>query len=511
VAPETDESVHQLLQEAAALRRQLKAEEAVAVAERALDIAEHGSGADSEQLREVQAALAELRRMRDYLARVARLRDAAEFAEAASVARRVLAIQILRDGADHPATAKCRSWLAEIDRQRDEQRISWAPLEARIDDSLRAGNLELAANATVGLLRTQRSRLGNGHTAVAETLMQLGWLAEPDGKAQTAAPRFTEAIGILSEVLGEDDWRVGDARLDMETLRRCGRLSPKQQQEMAQFRARKNAIIDDSGAAVYQSRRDQLARDVEMVRRYVGTDSEYYASAVLNLGIACHLGGDLPEAHRLLEQSVSLTESVCGTRHPEHVLALSQLGMVCLDLADHQRAVGLLQRAVDLAAELFGEINNEYVMHLHQLAQACYRARQYDVALPLMRRATEFWREARGTDSANYGHLLSELSHVYGAVADVEHERNTALEALEVLRRTVGEANKHYLEALNHVALIEKRSRRYDESVERFRQLVDTARRVYGPHDRMYGVYLASAASFYQSRVVNSRAVTMLD
>lgn len=361
------------------------------------------------------------------------------------------------------------------------------------------GDIASAIGAKVTLLRTQRSQLPKQHTSVAKTLMGLARLEAMDGRAESGVPRFAEAVEILEQVLGPDDSWLLDARAEAASWQLVSRLPASVQRQLvrADFQSRSSEV--ETTPAGYGRRIQELRDALQTFEQHIGRDNSFYATAMLNLGVACQTSGDLPAAARALEDAIPLMNDVYRGRSLHLVTAFSQLAALNENLTDRERSLVLYRQAVDMAEQLEGPLSEPYVSELRQLANALSGSGNVAEAIRTLELAVELSADVDDLSQLEIGQMQSDLAHLYIEARQPERGRYFANRAIDTFRAANAQGHPFYVNALNHIAMLEYKAGGRDSAEEHFRELVVAARRIYGAEHRMYAKFLASAASFHQA------------
>lgn len=111
--------------------------------------------------------------------------------EAEPLFREALAIRLKHRGDRHPDVAMCQYQLAKLSEQQ--------------------GNHEAADQLHVIALDTRRAMLHPEHPDIARSLAALGGLLMRTDKSNLAEPYLRECVGIMTQIVSEDHWKVAEA------------------------------------------------------------------------------------------------------------------------------------------------------------------------------------------------------------------------------------------------------------------------------------------------------------
>jgi tetratricopeptide (TPR) repeat protein len=185
----------------------------------------------------------------------------------------------------------------------------------------RAGEIDQTIVAIDKGLALERAVFGHLQAA------SLPWL-QGHARLLEHRERFADAITARQELLrrrqelhGHGDWRVIDARLDVEDTRLLARLEAKQRQQLRQA-AQWNAQV----LQLWQQGRSReavpLAEKVLATRRAIlGEKHRLTALSWLNLGAQHAALHRVEPARRCYEKAQRISKEVLGEKHPDNALS----------------------------------------------------------------------------------------------------------------------------------------------------------------------------------------------
>ncbi len=441
----------------------------------------------------------------------ARLKERGEFLEAAAAARDVLALELLHYGDAHPSVVECRSWCESIENEFAAERRQWRDFEAAVRQGLERGDMEQVVGASVAQLQIKRRLYGKPHTEVARALLKLAMYEEEDGRAETALKRYDEAIAMLAEVLGEENWQVAEARFDQSTAAAMSRLPRARQLELVAIQDRAVRDVPRGNPELLPPHIAQMNADLERVEVLLGRNNRYSVVILMNLGDLLLWQGRDADAESAYQQGVDLLAEAADKSHPNFSALLSRLSVARSNLADHESACGFAQQAADLTARTVGLWNEKYLVELRNLGYALYGGGRHAQSLAVHEQLLVLHRAIRGDEHPETGRILADLANDYLNDQQPELAHQYAIESMERIRELDGTSDPRFLRALNLLGMIEDNLGRPDAARQHYEELVERAREAFGPHHPEYAVYASALAAHHQLHGDHAAAADMLE
>jgi CHAT domain-containing protein/tetratricopeptide (TPR) repeat protein len=401
----------------------------------------------------------------------------------------VLALFVpLADAAAPPARLTPDQSLLQAKRDRLLQRAT---------NLFRDGQVDQAVSTTRKALALERGELG-GLSAYGRGW--LAWLAP----LQEERGQFAEAITSRQELLtwmqqrhSADDWRVVDARLDLEDARVLARLPETQSRRLRQALAWNAQVF-----RLWQQGRSKealpLAQKVLAVRREnLGKKHRLTALSWLNLGAQHKSLNHLAEAERCYHQARDLYKAVLGVKHPDYANSLNNLANLYKAMREYRLALPLFEQALEVHREVGGEKQPHYATALHNLA-ALYRAMgELRLALPLFQQALAIRKEALGEKHPEYAMSLHSLAGLYLRRGEHRFALPLYQQALKLRKEVLGVKDPDYVTSLNNLALVYKEMGEYRLALPLYQQALKLRKEVQGEKHPLYATGLNNLALLY--------------
>jgi len=305
------------------------------------------------------------------------------------------------------------------------------------------GHLAEADACDLAKLRLEAATWGECLEA-AESLWQLGWGADRQGRPTTAVEYYQQALAIQkrlaprSRATGKSLLFLGTLSADQGELaaaERYLRAALAMYLELAPAAPAIAVILNDLGS-VYFSQGDRDLAEAFFRRALqheteTGSTSRSIAVGLANLGEIARSRGDTTTAEHLLQQSLRLSEKlVPDSLDVSQVLA--DLGQLALERGDLQGAEDGFQRALTIVEDL-GLIVMGRAALLTDLGTVCARRGEIQRAEGYFRASLALSQRLapESGQRAETLHLLAGVLRQKGSPAQAERELTRAVEILE--------------------------------------------------------------------------------
>jgi tetratricopeptide (TPR) repeat protein/CHAT domain-containing protein len=456
--------------------------EAMEPAQRALALAERGSG-DAK----VGVALNNLALLYGAQGR---------FAEAEPLYKRALALREKAFGPDHPEVGQALNNLAEL--YRAQGRFAEAePLYKRA-------------------LAIDEKALGPNHPDVGTDLNNVALLYDAQGRFADAEPLFKRALAIREKALGPYHPDVGQALNNLaEAYRVHGRYAeaePLYQRALAIDEKALGPDHPDVGidlnnlAALYKDQgryaeaEPLYQRALAMMVKTLGPDHPNVGQVINNLALLYRTQGRYDEAELLYQHALAITEKALGPDHPAVGGRLNNLARLKQVEGRYAEAEPLYQRALAIREKALGPDHPEVGQALNNLALLYQDQGRYAEAEPLYQRALAIDEKALGLDHPTVGTDVNNLATLY-------QEQNRYAEAEPLYQRALAIAEKalgpdHPIVAadLNNLAALYKDQGRFAEAESLYHRALAIDEKALGPDHPDVGTGLSNLALLYNSQ-----------
>jgi CHAT domain-containing protein len=387
-----------------------------------------------------------------------------------------------------PLTAKQQARLKERDR-----------FAAKAEELRQQGTLPEMLAAWKKKLAIEREVFGDVHAEVADSLGRLAWMQEVGNDFEGAAKAQQEVVIIRTKLHGARDWRVTDAKLDLEDVKLRSRLSPEDRQRLEQA-----TTLDYFVTGLHQEGRFKvalpLAQRLERIYRQVlGEKNHYYGASLTKLAQLYQAMGDYPKALPLFEKARDLTKKLLTERHPNYATSLNNLAVLYHAMGDYQNAVPLSEKARDLTKKILTENDPSYATSLNNLAVLYKDIGNYQKALPLLEKARVLRRKLLTENHPHYADSLNNLAVLYRQMGNYHKALPFFEKALMLRRKLLTENHPHYADSLDNLAGLYKAMGDYEKALPLSEKARDLYKNILTETHPDYAISLRNLAMLYKA------------
>jgi len=279
-------------------------------------------------------------------------KDMGEYAKAEPLLQEALRIYQQVLGKDHPSTAMSLDNLASLYRVMGE----FAKAEPLLQEAL----------------RIRQKTLGSEHPDTAVSLNNLGELYETMGEYAKAEPLYQEAIQIWQKILGSEHPDTATGLNNLALL----------YQAMGEY-----------------AKAEPLLQETLRIRHKVlGPEDANTAASLNNLAVLYWAMGEYAKAEPLYQEALQIWQKVLGPEHPATAKSLNNLGLVYQAMGEYAKAEPFLQEALRIRQKVLGPEHPDTAESLNNLAMLYYATGEYGKAEPLYREALRILQAVLGPE-----------------------------------------------------------------------------------------------------------------
>lgn len=364
-ATENDKSLQQariLLRDSRGLEREGKYREALALAERVLEIRERILGPDDV---EVGIALTRIGIQHFLLG---------DLAKSEEFNRRALAIYEARLGPDHLRVGEATNNLGVLADKR--------------------GELFEAEKMYLRVVAIKERALGPDHLSIATNLVNLGILYRRRGDHINTEAMYERALAIREKALGPNHTDVASV--------------------LQSYAALRFYTGDYEGAMAYDE------RVLAIREKNLGPDHPLVATALEDLASTSLEIGKLDRAEQFVRRALQIFEQRLGSENMHISDAQSVLSRVYLARDDIPSARSALQRAMQISEKSMGKDSGEFSGLLLEMGTVLTLQHDYSNAESHLRRSLELREKIFGPDSFYVGRVCTALAEMYMLKGDID-------------------------------------------------------------------------------------------
>jgi CHAT domain-containing protein/tetratricopeptide (TPR) repeat protein len=285
-------------------------------------------------------------------------------------------------------------------------------------------------------------------------LRGLAHAMEERGRWEEAGALRAEVLAGLVRLHGEGDWRVTDARLDLDHTRRLAGMTQHQRDLLRQADQWNGEVVRLWQQGKAKEALPLAQKTLATRQKLLGQAHPQTALSWFRLGVQHHALHQLQEAERCYRTACALFRQALGERHPAYATSLNNLALLSRDLGEHGKALPLVLEARDLFKQTLGERHPSYAHSLNNLATLYRDMGEHGKALPLILEARDLTKKALGERHPAYATSLDNLAMLYRDLGEPGKALPLYLEARDILKQTLGERHPHYGKSLNNLAML---------------------------------------------------------
>src|SRR5271165_1282093 len=443
-----DEDPNALNQQVTQLIAQGKYQEAIPIAERAVEVAKRLHGLEHPDMATSLNNLAELYQVMGEYAKAEPL-----YQEALRIWQKVL-------GPEHPDTATCLNNLAELYRAMGE----YAKAESLLQEAL----------------RIRQKVLGPEHPDTATSLNNLAVLYDTVHVYAKAEPLLQEALRIRQKVLGSEHPDTATCLNNLaELYRAMGEYAKAEPLYQEALRIRQKVLGPEHPdtatslnnlAELYQdlggyAKAEPLLQEALRIRQRVfGPEDPDTATSLNNLAELYRAMGECAKAEPLYQEALRIDEKALGSEHPKTATSLDNLGSLYQSMGEYAKAEPLYQEAIRIRQTVLGSKHPDTTLSLDRLAVLYQTMGEYAKAEPLLQEALRIRQKVLGPEHPYSALSLDNLAVMYRTMGEYAKAEPLGQEALQIFRKVSGPEHPDTAISLDNLALLDFDLGRVDEA-----------------------------------------------
>ena len=354
------------------LIEQGKYQEAIPIAERAVEVAKHTLGPDHPKTAD---ALNDLGFIFQKIGNYAKAEPL--YQEALRIRQKVL-------GPEHSDTANSLNNLASL---------YWA-----------MGEYVKAEPLLKEALGIRQKVFGSGHPDTAQSLNNLAELYQAMGEYAKAEPLLQEALRIRQKVLGSENPDTAVSLNNLAELYRVmgeySKAEPLYQEGLRILQKvlgpehRETATILNNLASLYQDMNEYakaeplLQEALQILQEILGKEHPDTARSLNNLAALYEAMGEYAKAEPLYQGALQIRQKLLGTEHLDTAQSLNNLGGLYEDMDEYAKAEPLYQEALQIRQKVLGPEHPDTAQSLDNLAVLEFDLGRIDQAAAFARQAS---------------------------------------------------------------------------------------------------------------------------
>src|SRR5271166_2363714 len=490
-----DEDPNALNQQVTQLIAQGKYQEAIPIAERAVEVAKRLHGLEHPDMATSLNNLAELYQVMGEYAKAEPL-----YQEALRIWQKVL-------GPEHPDTATCLNNLAE--------------LYDTVDEYAKAGPLLQEA------LRIRQKVLGSEHPDTATCLNNLAELYRAMGEYAKAEPLYQEALRIRQKVLGPEHPDTATSLNNLaELYQDLGGYAKAEPLLQEALRIRQKALGPEHPdtltglnnlAALYWSmgeyaKAEPLCQEALRIRqKALGPEDPNTAQSLNNLAVLYREMGEYAKAEPLLQEALRIRQKILGRGHPDTAKSLNNLALLYGNMGEYAKAESLFQEALRIRQRVFGPEDPDTATSLNNLAELYRAMGECAKAEPLYQEALRIDEKALGSEHPKTATSLDNLGSLYQSMGEYAKAEPLYQEAIRIRQTVLGSKHPDTTLSLDRLAVLYQTMGEYAKAEPLLQEALRIRQKVLGPEHPYSALSLDNLAVMYRTMPEHPDTAISLD
>src|SRR5271166_5612502 len=322
-------------------------------------------------------------------------------------------------------------------------------------------------------LRIRRKVLGREHPDTALILNNLGTLYQAMVEYPKAETILQEAVRIYQKALGSEHQ---DTAMSLDNL---GMLY----QAMGEY-GKAEPLLQE-GLRVY--------------RKVSGSEHPDTATSLNNLAMLYLAMGEYPEAEPLYQEALRIYQKVLGPEHPYTATGLDNLGELYSRTGEYPKSEPLLQEALRIRQKVLGSENPDTAQSLNDLAELYRVMNEYVKAEPLYQEALRIDRKVLGSEHPGTGQVLNNLALLYQAIGDYAKAESLYQEALRIDRKVLGPEHPDTAISLDNLATLYQAMGEYGKTEPLLQEALNILQKALGSEHPYTVTSLNALGELYQA------------
>jgi tetratricopeptide (TPR) repeat protein len=476
-----DDDPNALQQQLNQLIGQGKYQEAIPIAERAVEVAKRTEGPDHPKIADAL----------NYLGFI--FQKIGNYAKAEPIYREALRIRQKVLGPEDPHTALSLNNLAVLYQDMGE----YAKAEPIYQEAL----------------RIRQKVLGPEHLDTASSLNDLAVLYQDMGEYAKAEPLYQEALRICQKVLGPEHPGTALSLYNLGSLyQSMGGYTKAEPLYQEALRIRQEVLgpehpdtatsLDNLGS-LYQrmgeyAKAEPLYQEALRIRQKVlGPEHPHTTLSLNNLAALYQAMGEYPKAEPLYQEALRIRQKVLGPEHPYTALSLNNLAVLYKDMGEYARAEPLYQEALRIRQKVLRPGHPDIAASLNNLGSLYQSMGEYAKAEPLYQEALRIHQKVFGPEHPGTTLSLNNLAVLYWAMGEYAKAEPLYQEVLRIRQKVLGPEHPDTALSLNNLAVLYQDIGEYLKAEPLFQEALRIRQKILGPEHPDTAISLNNLGALY--------------
>jgi CHAT domain-containing protein/Tfp pilus assembly protein PilF len=305
-------------------------------------------------------------------------------------------------------------------------------------------------------LALQEKTLGPQNPMVATTLTNLGGLYQTKGEYGQAEKLLKRALAIREKIT-----EPADEIYYIQSLKSLASLY-----EMKGEYAKGGALLEQV---------------VTRLAKLFGAESPIITGALNDLALHYKIQGDYIKAEQLYLRAIAIVEKAAGPDAPALANTLDNLGILYQAKGDYPKAESLYKRALALKQKSLRPDDPDLGTTMSNLAVLYEDQHNYELAEPLLQQALAIKEKALGPTHSEVATLLSNLTVLYYDKGDYEKAELISQRVLTIKEKALGPAHPDVAIALNNLGALKEKKGDYKSAETLYLRALAIYEKKFGP------------------------------
>ena len=182
--------------------------------------------------------------------------------------------------------------------------------------------------------------------------------------------------------------------------------------------------------------------------------------------------GKYEESSLIVQQSLQQVSEKKLTNTQSEALLLNQQGLLYMHKGRNDLALENFQKAISILTSVKQTALDDLALFYNNLGLAHWNAGNNQLALEHLQKSLNLRKELYGESEPEVAASYNNLGLVY-AVNDPEQALNYYVKALDIYKKYYGDNHPNVAIALNNIAIIQRKQKKYDESLSNFQKVLN--------------------------------------
>ncbi len=332
---------------------------------------------------------------------------------------------------------------------------------------------------------------------LTNSLSELAYQDADRGDFAAARHARLEIQQIYSRLYVPQDWRLTNARIEIELVDRMEKMSPSDRQQLAEATKLRDQETALFAAGRFTEALPLAERTLEIRRRILGEKHRDTIIALSGVGYILKEAGQYARAIELDRQALEFGRETLGEKHPETKTYLHNLAAVNEAMGNLREAECLYRQALALNKEVQGERNIGYATTLNSVAVICGELGNVAECERLYRESLRIRKELYGETDPHYADALLNLGFHYKDIGDYAKAEPLLRQAVAIYKNAFGEKHVAYARGIDFLASLYFHMKKYDKAEPLYLQALAIRKSVHGENHPAYATSLQNTALLY--------------